>query len=31
VDEQIELEALVEAELRASAARAATLANALGQ
>jgi len=31
VDEQIELEALVEAELRASATRAATLADALGQ
>jgi hypothetical protein len=31
VDEQAELEALIEAELRASAARAAGLANALGR
>jgi hypothetical protein len=31
VDEQAELEALIEAELRASAARAAALANALGR
>jgi hypothetical protein len=31
VDEQTELEALVEAELRASAARAAALADALGR
>ena len=31
VDEQAELEALIDAELRASAARAAALANALGR
>jgi hypothetical protein len=31
LDEQVELEALVEAELRASATRAASLADALGQ
>ena len=31
VDEQTELEALIEAELRASAARASALADALGQ
>ena len=31
VDEQTELEALIDAELQASAARAATLADALGR